>query len=180
MAEEQKARKSMYDYSQEFMQVADLLESGEWSEELDEILKTIESEGDDKFESCFYACRNLQFTKDQLKAKASLLQEEVDRINRISKRVDGNMKRIESSMEAYMRIKKLKKYKKGVVDVIMRAGKDFVYDEKAIPEDYFIKEEKVKLDLKGFQAYVKENPDYAKEELGAYYLPKTTFQLKLK
>ncbi|WP_339179291.1 siphovirus Gp157 family protein [Oceanobacillus sp. FSL W7-1293] len=142
---------SLYDLTQDFMQVQSLIDEG--GENLQDTLDSINLAIEDKLENIGKVIRNLDGEMEMLKNEETRLADK-------RKALEANKKRLKLYVEDQLAITGKDKVKAGLFTFAMQnnAPSVKVTDEKLIPKRFFIKQEPV-LDKKSLSEELKEKDE---------------------
>lgn len=122
----------MYDYSKQFVELEQLLEHGQLDEQTyQDTLKSFSDEAQDKAE-------NLGKMIDNFKAQDQMLKDEVDKLNKKRKTLQGSIDWLTSSLETYLKALGTDEHHAGMYKLWYKKLPDVVQilDENNISEAY--------------------------------------------
>jgi hypothetical protein len=156
----------LYEINQEFLQLVELLESGEATDELLEAYDKNIADGEDKIRGYYFVYK---MKSDELDA----IDKEIKRLTAMKKSAQNSLNWFSMNIDTYLRVHEMESYKKDVVNIGYRKGSDFFYDK--VPKEFVVKEIVEKIKLADFKKWAKDNPE---NKFNAIFVPKKTIQIK--
>ena len=164
---------NLYQITQQHLKLIEILEDmeGDLTENPDvekELLNILNS-GDEKITAYYHVFANF---RGQLEA----INSELERITKLKKTVENNMKNIKTVLEQFMKITGRDRFEDGIVKMILAKKQNFSYS--IFPSDFIETVTTEREKLADFKAWCKLNPEDAENHYGAKFIPDTYIQIK--
>lgn len=144
---------TLYELTGQFLTLLEMAEEEGDATIIMDTLEAIDGEIEDKADGCAKVLKELD-------GKATMIDEEIARLQSMKKTINNNMKRIKGNLEKSMIDTGKRKFKTSLFSfgIQKNPAAVSVLNESAVPEQFWKPQDPV-LDKKGLLAYLKENGD---------------------